>query len=255
MHHPHVLILGGTGEARLLARRLVSAGLRVTLSLAGRTASPLPQAGEVRVGGFGGPDGLAAFIRDNGVGVLVDATHPFAARISANADAAAGLARVRLVALERPAWEPVAGDRWTGVDSVAEAAAALGSVPRRAFLAIGRQELAPFAAHPQHVFLVRSVDPVELHVLPNARFILDRGPFDEAAERRLLEENRIDVVVAKNSGGDATYGKIAAARSLGVPVIMVRRPRAPRPGAVGDVDAAAAQVLHAAGPLPEKRGE
>lgn len=255
MEKPHVLILGGTGEARELARRLVGQELRVTLSLAGRTASPLPQAGDVRTGGFGGAEGLAAWLRGNHVGALVDATHPFAARISANADAAARQAGVPLVALERPPWTAVAGDRWLSAGSAAEAAALLGEARKRVFLAIGRQELAPFRAFPQHAYLVRSVDPVADDVLPGARFVLDRGPFEQAAERRLLEEHGIEVVVAKNSGGDATYAKIAAAREKRIPVVMIGRPRGPRAGAAAGVDEAFRLVLHAAGLPDQERGE
>ncbi|MCT8997094.1 cobalt-precorrin-6A reductase [Chelativorans intermedius] len=251
----NVLILGGTGEARLLAEALAKeAALRVTLSLAGRTASPRPMAAHVRIGGFGGADGLARHLRQEGIGLLVDATHPFAARISENAERAAALAGVPLVVLERTPWQPVAGDRWREAASVAEAASLLGARPRRVFLAIGRQELAPFAACPQHFYLVRSVDPVAAEAAPaNARFILERGPFDIAAERALLEEHRIDMVVAKNSGGEATYGKIAAARALRLPVIMVRRPRATPPGAAASVGQAAARIRHLAA-LPEERG-
>lgn len=251
----HVLILGGTTEARVVARQLVERGLRVTLSLAGRTASPLPQAGAVRSGGFGGVDGLRAWLERNHVDILVDATHPFAARISRNAELAAHGSGVALVALERRPWLAVEGDRWVPARDVSDAARLIGAEPRRLFLAIGRQELEPFRTLPQHDFLVRSVDPVDPGILPGARFILDRGPFDETAERDLLQRHRIELVVAKNSGGDATYAKLAAARALKIPVIMVERPRAPRNDAVASVEEALARVVHLAGLLPEKRGE
>ena len=256
MKRPHVLILGGTGEARRLGERLAADGrLRVTLSLAGRTADPLPQAGDVRTGGFGGAEGLTAFLRNEAVDVLVDATHPFAAQISRNADAAALKAGVALVALERPAWEPVEGDRWIEAGTVEEAAILLGERPRKVFLAIGRQELSPFAAHAQHSYLVRSVDPVAADLLPGARFVLERGPFDEAAERSLLEKNGIEIVVTKNSGGSATYAKIAAARSLALDVVMIARPHTARLNAVSNLDGAFLRVLHEAGLAREKRGE
>ena len=256
MSAPHILILGGTGEARRLAERLAVDGrARITLSLAGRTTRPLPQAGTVRTGGFGGAAGLATWLQENAIDLVIDATHPFAVNISSNARAATEATGRRLLVLERPAWQRVAGDRWIDAGSVADAASRLGEVPRTVFLAIGRQELAPFRAAPQHRYIVRSVDPVSAdETLPVARFILERGPFDEAAERRLLEENGIDIIVAKNSGGDATYGKIAAARALGVPVVMVQRAGPPAPDALHCVEAMQAAVAHALFPAAD-RGE
>jgi len=253
----HVLILGGTGDARLLAARLARRGdLRITLSLAGRTQAPLAQAGEVRSGGFGGAEGLAAWLRESRVDALVDATHPFATRMSQNAVQAARMTGVPLVVLSRPQWEPVEGDRWIDAGDVAEAAELLGPGRRTVFLAIGRQELAAFAAQPQHRYVVRSVDAVDDALrLADAHYILDRGPFAEPDERMLFEREGIEVVVAKNSGGDATYGKIAAARSLNLPVIVVRRPHSDTGQAVlADVDAVIARVAHVLG-LPAERGE
>ena len=247
-----ILILGGTTEARQLAGKL-AARADVTLSLAGRTENPVRQGVPVRVGGFGGADGLAAYLKDNRTDLLVDATHPYAARISANAANAARLAGVPAIALRRPPWTQVAGDRWTIVGSAAEAVALLGATPRKIFLALGRQELAPFEAAPEHSYLVRSVDPVEPPLgLPHAIYILARGPFPEADDRALLEEHRIDAIVAKNSGGPATYGKIAAARKLGIEVFIIRRPPLPdmpSGASVEEVLAAADHVLGA-----EKRG-
>ena len=251
----HVLILGGTADARAIAARLAeNASLRVTTSLAGRTKSPMAIAGDLRIGGFGGADGLAQWIAQNQVDLLIDATHPFAARISANAREAAGRAVVPLLVFERPAWARVAGDDWIEVGTVADAAAMLGLEPRRVFLAVGRQEVEPFDAFRQHSYVVRSVEPIADGLLPGATRLLDRGPFDEAAERRLLEHHRIDVVVAKNSGGEATYGKIAAARALGLPVAMVRRPAPPQAGAFHDIEALVA-AAHRALALPKDRGE
>lgn len=253
---PAILILGGTGEARRLAERLVaSGGFDVTLSLAGRTTSPLQQAGRLRVGGFGGADGLARFLRDHRIDLLVDATHPYAAGISANAQGAAGAAGVPLVVLERMPWREAGGDDWIGAGSMAEAAARLGESPRAVFLAIGRQELAPFRDHPQHRYVVRSVDPVDAgQAIPGAHCLLDRGPFDAVAERNLLVGHGIDVVVSKNSGGAAAYGKIAAARELGLPVVMIARPRRRPPGAVATVEEAIARIRHRLAPAAE-RGE
>jgi precorrin-6A/cobalt-precorrin-6A reductase len=247
MAHPtRVLILGGTTEARRLAERLAPrADLDVTLSLAGRTSRPVPHPVPLRVGGFGGPAGLAAHLTSERIDRLVDATHPYAAQMSAHASEAARRAGVPLLALRRPAWQPVAGDRWTEVADTPAAARALGEAPRRAFLALGRNEIAVFEAAPQHHYLVRSVDPVEPPLaVPSATYIQARGPFREEDDRALLAAHRIDVVVSKNSGGDAAYGKIAAARTLGIAVILLRRPALPEVAAVETVDDAVAWLAH-----------
>jgi precorrin-6A/cobalt-precorrin-6A reductase len=232
-----ILILGGTGEARQLAGRLVArADLAVTLSLAGRTVSPAAQAVPVRIGGFGGAAGLAEYLSVESIDALIDATHPYAATISANAARAAKLRTTPLLALRRAPWIPVTGDHWIDVLDVQNAVEALANPPRRVFLAIGRQELAPFADAPQHHYLVRSVDPVDPPLaVPHADYITGRGPFDEAHDRMLLREHRIEIVVAKNSGGTATYGKIAAARALGLPVILLQRPVLPQVATVDTV--------------------
>lgn len=237
-----ILILGGTTQARQLAGKL-AAHASVTLSLAGRTESPAAQGVPVRTGGFGGADGLAAYLRETRIDLLIDATHPYAARISANAAQGARLAGVPIIALRRPGWEPVEGDRWTQVDTVGDAVHALGPAPRRVFLALGRQEIAAFEAAPQHHYLIRSVDRVEPRLMvPDASYLLARGPFPEAEERALLEKHRIEIVVSKNSGGEATYGKIAAARALGIEVVMVRRPALPDVPSAETVEALAAIV-------------
>lgn len=250
----NILILGGTTEARQLAGKLTRrADFSVTLSLAGRTESPVAQGVPVRVGGFGGAEGLAVYLSEQHVHLLIDATHPYAARISANAAEAAQQTGVPIIALRRPGWEPVAGDRWTLVAGVAEAANALGMAPRRVLLAIGRQEAGAFEAAPQHHYLIRSVDPVEPKLaVPDAVYLLARGPFPEADERALLEKHGIDAVVSKNSGGDATYGKIAAARALGIEVFMVRRPPLPDVPSAQTVDQLAAKVDHLFDPVAER---
>ncbi|TPI19110.1 cobalt-precorrin-6A reductase [Mesorhizobium sp. B4-1-1] len=250
----HILILGGTTEARQLAGRLSRRkDFAVTLSLAGRTESPAAQGVPMRVGGFGGAEGLAAYLHEEHVDLLVDATHPYAARISTNAAEAAMRSGVPILALRRPGWEPVAGDHWTLVDDVAEAASALGTAPRRVFLAIGRQEAGAFEAAPQHRYLIRSVDPVEPKLaVPDALYMLARGPFPEADERTLLERYAIDAVVSKNSGGEATYGKIAAARALGIEVVMIRRPALLDVPSAETVDALAAKVDHLFEPVAER---
>ncbi len=242
-----ILILGGTAEARALAERLAPRDdVEVMLSLAGRTAAPARQAVPVRVGGFGGAVGLADYLKRERIDVLIDATHPYASMISANAAAAARAASVCLISLQRAAWKALAGDRWTEVDDVVAAAAALGKTPRRVFVTLGRNELAPLQSAPQHFYLIRSVDPIKPPLaLPHAQYVTARGPFAEADERALMAAQRIDVVIAKNSGGSATYGKIAAARALGVAVIMLRRPPASEAPAVHSVDEALASLDHA----------
>jgi precorrin-6A/cobalt-precorrin-6A reductase len=243
-----ILILGGTTEARQLAGRLATrAGLSITLSLAGRTAEPAAQPVPVRTGGFGGAGGLADYLRDEKIDALIDATHPYAATISANAAAAASRTGVPLMALRRPGWEPVPGDRWIDVDHMADAVQALGPTSRRVFLALGRKEIAPFEAAPQHHYLVRSVDPVEPPLnVPDAVYMTARGPFAEDGECALLVEHGIDIVVAKNSGGSATYGKIAAARALALPIILLRRPPLPEVAAAATVDGVADWLDHSA---------
>ncbi|MBZ9957902.1 cobalt-precorrin-6A reductase [Mesorhizobium sp. BR1-1-14] len=247
-----ILILGGTTEARQLAGKL-AAGHSVMLSLAGRTESPVAQGVPVRSGGFGGADGLAAYLKETSIELLIDATHPYAARISANAAQAARMAGVPIVALRRPGWEPVEGDRWTQVDTTGDAVQALGPAPRRVFLALGRQEVAAFEAAPQHHYLIRSVDPVEPKLaVPDATYLLARGPFREAEERTLLQRHGIDIVVSKDSGGTATYGKIAAARALGLDVVMVHRPALPEIPSAATVDQLADMVDHLVEPAAER---
>jgi precorrin-6A/cobalt-precorrin-6A reductase len=244
---PRILILGGTTEARLLGERLARRGdLDVTLSLAGRTAAPVPHAVPVRVGGFGGATGLADYLAAERIDALIDATHPYATVISQNAAAAARDTGVPFVALHRPAWRAVAGDRWIEVNDTGAAVRAIGEKGRSVFVALGRNELAPFTGAPQHRYLVRSVDPVDPPLpLPHVAYITARGPFREADDRALMTVHGIEVVIAKNSGGNAAYGKIAAARALGVDVILVRRPPEPDAPAVDTIDAAMAWLDHA----------
>jgi precorrin-6A/cobalt-precorrin-6A reductase len=189
---------------------------------------------------------LAEYLLAEKVDALIDATHPYAATISANAAEAARSTGVPLLALRRPAWTKVDGDCWIEAASMDEAVHALGQAPRRVFLALGRKELQPFTAAPQHVYLIRSVDPVDPPLaVPHAIYIAARGPFSEAEDRALLKRHRIDVVVAKNSGGSATYGKIAAARTLQLPVIMLARPVLPEAHSVATVKEALAWLDHA----------
>ncbi|MEU6672107.1 cobalt-precorrin-6A reductase [Streptomyces sp. NPDC046727] len=224
----HVLILGGTTEARRLAADLAARpGVRVTTSLAGRVSRPGELPGEVRVGGFGGPEGLADWLRAHRVDALVDATHPFAETITAHAARAAGATGVPAVVLRRPGWRPGPGDRWHDVPSLAGAAEALPGLGRRVFLSTGRLGLAAFARLTGLHFLVRSVEPPEPPLPPDTRVILARGPFTVPDETELLRAHRIDVLVTKDSGGEATAAKLTAARDLGLPVLVVRRPPLP----------------------------
>lgn len=234
-------------EARRLAERLAErVDVAVTVSLAGRTTAPAAHAVPVRIGGFGGAEGLAQYLTAERVDALVDATHPYAAIISANAADAAAAARVPLLALRRPPWVALSGDRWIEVADTAAAVQALGEAPRRIFLALGRAEIRTFARAPQHHYLVRSVEAVDPPLaVPHASYITGRGPFTEADDRALLAAHAIDLVVAKNSGGTATYGKIAAARALGLPVILLRRPALPEVPAVETIEEALTWLDHA----------
>ncbi|MDA3624324.1 cobalt-precorrin-6A reductase [Saccharopolyspora sp. WRP15-2] len=235
-----VLILGGTGDARKLAERLVErSGLHVTSSLAGRVREPQLPPGEVRVGGFGGPDGLADWIRNEQVSAVIDATHPFARTMTGNAVAAARSAGCPLLVLRRPAWQPEAGDDWRSVPSMTAAAALLPELGERIFLTTGRQGLAHFAELDLR-FLVRTVDPPEPPLPPRTTVLLARGPFTVDDELALLREHRIDALVSKNSGGSMTSAKLVAARELGLPVVMVQRPPRPDAPSAGTVEQAVA---------------
>ena len=237
---PTVLILGGTSEARELAARLIArTGLRVVSSLAGRVRDPALPAGEVRVGGFGGASGLAAWLTDQHIDAVVDATHPFAEGISANAVQACRQVGIPLLRVVRPAWLPGEADAWHEARTLADAASLLPSLGRRVFLTTGRQDLAAFAPLRQTWFLIRCVDPPTGPLPPQRQVILARGPYDAAAERALMRQHRIDVLVTKNSGGELTAGKLAAARDLGIDVVMVSRPElagAPSCSCVADAE-------------------
>jgi precorrin-6A/cobalt-precorrin-6A reductase len=245
-----VLILGGTADAnRLVAEVARDKRLDPVLSYAGRTEHPTPPPIAWRVGGFGGIAGLVDYLREQNIARVIDATHPFAAQISANAIAACAAADVPLLALERAPWRQVPGDRWTEIDDIAAAPEALGTSPRRVFLGIGRQHLGVFAAHPQHHYLVRLVDPPRAPLpISDAELVVARGPFGLAGDRAMLVEHRIETVVARNAGGEAAYAKIEAARELGLPVVMVRRPSIPFRDTVERVDDVLRWLGHDPGP-------
>jgi len=246
-----VLVLGGTQDGAAIARALAAdPAIHTISSLAGRTRNPGPIAGEVRSGGFGGAAGLARYLKGARIDLLVDATHPFAAAISRHAAEAGVAAGVPRVQLQRPPWSPQDGDRWIEVDDVNAAARAVSAQGSRAFLTVGRQELGAFAASEQVWFLIRLIDPPAAPIaLASFELLCARGPFEAAAEETLMRDHAIDVLVSKNSGGQATYGKITAARNLCIPVVMVRPPPAQPGDQVSDVAAACAWVreLAAAG--------
>ncbi len=232
-----VLILGGTAEASRLADALAGDPRHdATLSLAGVTRNPLLPPIAVRIGGFGGADGLARWLCAEGVEALVDATHPFAQAISRNAILAAAQAEVPLLRVARPEWRPVAGDRWTTVPTMRAAALGLGPERRRVLLTIGTKEVGAFRDHAQHDYLLRSVDPPPPELLPSGcRVLAMRGPFTLEGELSLLRRHRTEVIVSKNSGGAATAAKLEAARRLGLEVILVARPAGADAGPVPSV--------------------
>ncbi|WP_024510402.1 cobalt-precorrin-6A reductase [Bradyrhizobium sp. ARR65] len=222
------LILGGTGDANRLAELFARARIDAIYSYAGRTRIPLPHALPTRIGGFGGPEGLADFIGAERITHVVDATHPFAAEMSRNAVAACAATRTPLIALERAPWTPVPGDNWIEAADEPAAAAALPEAPARVFLAIGRQHLAAFAARLQHAYTLRFVDAPDGPLpLPNAEVIVSRGPFTREDDRELMRARGIQWVVSRNAGGDGARAKIDAAREFGLPVIMIARPALP----------------------------
>jgi precorrin-6A/cobalt-precorrin-6A reductase len=232
-----LLILGGTGDAVALASQALSMpGLEVITTLAGRTRAPKNIDGNVRVGGFGGEAGLIEYLQTEKIDLLIDATHPFAAQISWNAAGAATTTGIPWLMLIRPEWVRSTEDDWIEVGSINAAVMAIPATAQRIFLTIGRQQLAPFASLTDRWCLIRSIDaPDSSIVLPPGHLLLDRGPFNLAQELQLLRDYQIDAIVSKNSGGDATYAKMIAARELGLPVVMVQRPIVPDGDRVQDV--------------------
>lgn len=219
-----ILILGGTAEAADLAARLVAEGQAdVLTSLAGRTVNPAPIAGDVRIGGFGGAEGLARFLAENRIDRVIDATHPFATRISENARIACENAGIPLERLDRPSWVRTDKDQWVEVDTLEAAAAALPG-GARAFLALGRQYLSAFEMRDDCHFVIRMVDPPQKTLgFRDFELILGKPSGDPRSETELLNRYRITHLVCRNSGGNAGYGKILAARELALPVVMIRR--------------------------------
>jgi precorrin-6A/cobalt-precorrin-6A reductase len=246
-----LLILGGTTEANALAAALAGReNIDAILSLAGRTQQPTRSALPMRIGGFGGAAGLRAYCEAERIEAVIDATHPFAAQMSRHAAEACQAAKIPLLAFTRAAWTAQDGDRWIAVETMEGAARALGEEPRNVFLTQGRQQLAAFASAPQHRYLVRAIErPTAIDALPSHRLILARGPFRLADEEALMRREGIEFVVSKNSGGEATYAKIEAARNLGVPVVMVRRPAKPAVAQTARLEDAMAWIeAHCAAP-------
>ncbi len=242
---PNILILAGTTEATALARAVAERGIDGTVSFAGRVERPLRQPLPQRVGGFGGSDGLARWVEEHRITHVIDATHPFAVQMSRNAVDGCKAAGVPLVAVTRPAWQPRAGDRWDRVPDIAGAVTALDRPRINVMLAVGRMHLQDFAPNPQHRYLLRLVDPPKRPLpFPDTEVIVDRGPFDEASDRELMEAHDIGLVVSKNSGGTGAYAKIAAANTLGLPVIMIDRPAPPSRHEVTDIAAALDWIAH-----------
>lgn len=232
-----LLILGGTTESRALAQRISETGIKALYSYAGRTASPIPVPIPTRIGGFGGTEGLAEYLKDTGITHVVDATHPFAQTMSEQAAQACNETGTPMIALTRPAWTEGPEDIWTRVPDMDRAVATLSTESQRIFLAIGRQEVARFARYPQHYYLMRMVDvPDDPIPLPNHGILEARGPFTYEDDLALLDVHKIGLVISKNSGGDGARAKIDAARALGIPVLMIDRPKPPERRVVTSVD-------------------
>lgn len=242
-----VLLLGGTTEATVIARHFADHGIDAIYSYAGRTSAPVAQPLPTRVGGFGGVEGLAAWLAAEGITHIVDATHPFAAGMSRNAIDAAAATGLPICGYARAPWDAGEGDDWTHVADIAAAVDALPEEPCRIFLAIGRQSLSAFAVKPWHQYLLRLVDPPEGRLpLPDAEIVVARGPFTEAGDLKLLKSRRVNLIVAKNSGGDGARAKLDAARALRIPVVMIDRPLLPPRRIARDVTEVLAFLGHPA---------
>lgn len=240
-----VLILGGTSEATDLAAKVANmTGIEAIASLAGRTRESLATLGNVRIGGFGGVTGLVEYLQNQKINVLIDATHPFANQISGNAATAAKQVGISRLLINRPAWEKQEGDNWIEVENIRDAAAVVENQAQRVFLTIGRQEISAFSHLQKIWFLMRMIDPPDDNIIvPPGLVLCDRGPFSLANEREILTHHQIDTIVSKNSGGNATYPKIIAARERGIKIIMVKRPPVPAGEQVADVDSAVKWLL------------
>jgi len=240
---PTILILSGTQEARQLAATLAAEygeGIRLINSLAGKTKSPRPLPGETRSGGYGGVNGLAGYLQNEGVDLLVDATHPFAAGISINAARAAAITSTPHLVLQRKAWEKQDGDVWHLADSLEEASETIRDLGKRVLLTVGSNDLASFLTVRDLRLFARMIEMPPPELRPrNCEILLERGPFDLAHEESLLKKLEIDLLFTKNSGGNQTGQKLQAARNLNVPVLMIQRPQPPK----GEIVVTAAEAL------------
>lgn len=234
-----ILILGGTGDsARLIPQLAALPNVETIASLAGRTPKPnIPSVGQVRMGGFGGVDGLVNYLKTEAIDLLIDMTHPFAAQITQNAAIAAQTVGIPRLLFCRPAWEQELGDRWLIAADLTAASALFPDLADRVFLTIGRQELGAFAKVSDCWFLMRMITPPDLVELPRGEVLLDQGPFDLMKETKILRDYDIGAIVSKNSGGNAAYAKIIAARNLGIPVVMIPRPLLPESEVVSEISA------------------
>ncbi|MGK7921855.1 MAG: cobalt-precorrin-6A reductase [Trichodesmium sp.] len=235
-----LLILGGTGEGLKLATLATTiSGLEVINSLAGSTSKPVLTSTLTRIGGFGGLSGLTDYLQEQKIDLLVDATHPFATQISENAAIASNKLNIPFLMLIRPPWEKKSGDRWLEVENNQTAARVVPELAAKIFLTIGRQELVNYAHLKNLWFLMRMIEQPQPNTpLPSGKIITERGPFSLLTERSLLQKYEIGAIVSKNSGGDATYNKIIAARELDIPVVMIKRPSLPEGQQVSDVESA-----------------
>lgn len=234
-----VLIFGGTTEAVELGRVVGQIDqIEVFVSLAGRTKNPKITNLNTRIGGFGGISGLRKYLQQMRIDAVIDATHPFATQISIHVAIAAQECHIPHLILVRPPWEKQPGDNWIEVENLEQAAETLVNVGQRVFLTIGRQEISTFARLEKIWFLMRMIDPPQAGEIPTGEIILDTGPFSWQSDRELLITHQIDHIVSKNSGGDATYGKVIAARELNIPIIMVKRPSVPESVQVATVESA-----------------
>jgi precorrin-6A/cobalt-precorrin-6A reductase len=234
-----ILILGGTSEAAALDQHLAEQApdIRAVISLAGHTVDPKPSNLPVRIGGFGGIEGLRRYLEEEGIVAVIDATHPFATKMPFHAQAACTAQNVPLLSLRRDPWTPVSGDRWQAASDLPAAVQALGEAPRRVFVTIGRSDLPLFTAAPQHSYLIRAVEPIGDRLpVRHIKVLAQRGPFHADDEEDLMRRERIELLVSRNVGGKANAGKLEAARRLGLPVIMVERPPRPEVETVAHVD-------------------
>ena len=240
----HILILGGTSEAMALARALADRPeIDAIMSLAGRTGHPVLPPIKHRIGGFGGVEGLVSYLAHENIRAVIDATHPFAAQMTRNAALACERLGVPRLIFTRPAWSPNEGDRWISVRDTEAAVDALGQEPKKVFLTVGRLSLPAFRRAPQHHYLMRSIDAPDVADCPqHIELILARGPFDVKTEQALMATHAIEIIVTKNSGGHATDAKLAAARALHLPVIMIDRPPVPESRVVHELEDAMAFI-------------